>query len=313
MEQPIENPESMGQVAQDVPQPENQSANPLSDNSGADSGGQIINQASNSGGSANPSVSNNQSISRGQENIFNPLSHILEDREALNRATLAVPANQGSQVGTSTNSDQVVTIQGFSTLQPFSAQSGSLSQSSDPRFNPLHEQDTFSGRNSQTVPTPSSPTPSSEKGPPNRIKSFTNGVRTSFGQIFTCLLQPNRVEEDSILLANQEQEQVENKEVQLPVGNKEVQLSQPQDSPSLSGTRALDVFQPLCKPSEEIPSGLNIQKNVTINILDPLKLTPKTLEKILNGQQNVLPHDLVQIITDKPLIETKQDKKLIKK
>ena len=114
------------------------------------------------------------------------------------------------------------------------------------------------------------------------------------------MAQTTRLGESCINLVNQEQ-----------VETKELQLSQ--NSPSLSRTTSLNAFevQPLCKSLEEIPSGLKIQEGVTLNITGSLILTPRVLFKILNNEQDVLPEEKVQVITNKPLINTKRDEQLI--
>jgi len=66
---------------------------------------------------------------------------------------------------------------------------------------------------------------SSKKAPSNvqqRLKNFTGGITKGLGQFCQCLIQPNRINEDSINLANQEQ--VQNRE--LDISNNQLQTFQ---------------------------------------------------------------------------------------
>lgn len=133
----------------------------------------------------------------------------------------------------------------------------------------------------------------------NKTK-FLELVKTKIQKGFKRLTQTTRLGETCINLVNQEQ-----------VETKELRLSQ--NSPSLSRTASLNAFesQPLCKSLEEIPSGLKIQEGVNLNITGSLILKPDVLYKILNNEQDVLPEEMVQVITNKHLINTKRDKQLI--
>ncbi len=127
---------------------------------------------------------------------------------------------------------------------------------------------------------------------------FLQLVKNTAQKGFKRLTQKTRLGESCINLVNQEE--AENQKSQIP-----------QESPSLFGTRALNLYQPLCKPLRELPLDLNVQEGVKLDITAPLTFTPDILQRVLTGQQNVLPDKMVQIVTNKPLIETKRDKNLI--